>query len=183
MENIELIADPGIYPEGELKKIYHDYLLKRVGFEGCDACSTTSCCTSFYYVGPRVDDFEKEMVLDNIEKLGRRYDHIRGIINKTSYIPTKGRKQSSKRCQLLADDGRCMVYESRPDVCREFPLWLDIIDNVLAVTFDTSCRTNTQKIGQELKKLDNMIIDGYQISIGYQDSNELRSVYYLGDER
>lgn len=40
------------------------------------------------------------------------------------------------RCVFLGDDGRCRVYEDRPEGCRLYPLILDVVRNVVILHDD-----------------------------------------------
>lgn len=183
--NIEVIVNPEKYLGNKeiIRWADHDYLLKKLGFNGCVACDDCSCCKTFYNTGPYVKSHEKESVISAVEDLGRRYRHIMGIINKDGFIPTKGGK-SFKICQLLSDDNDCLINESKPERCREFPLWVDLSDDykIIMITFDTSCRPYCKDIFKNMEKLEGSTIDGRLISIGYQNSIELRCAYYEGDE-
>ncbi len=37
----------------------------------------------------------------------------------------KGTEAGAGRCVALQDDGRCSIYEHRPSVCREFPVFME----------------------------------------------------------
>ncbi len=183
--NIDVIVNPEKYEGNKemIKWIYHDYLLKKLGFDGCVACGDSSCCKTFYTKGPYVESHEKESVISAVEDLGRRYRHIKGIINKNSFIPTKGGK-SFNICQLLSDDNNCLINGSKPERCREFPLWVNLTDDykIITITFDISCRPYCKDVLKNMRKLKGSTIDGRLISIGYQNSVELRCVHYEGDE-
>ena len=52
--------------------------------------------------------------------------------------------QKDGRCIFLGDDGKCVIYSIRPNICRIFPFWCIRLDNgkikVIAHDIDPKCK-------------------------------------------
>ncbi|MDD2580917.1 MAG: YkgJ family cysteine cluster protein [Desulfuromonadaceae bacterium] len=88
------------------KKIYHGILLNapRDGDVRCQECGGV-CCRSFAAVEISWEEYKR------LQGLGARRLHL------SIYGPH--RLEIDYGCEFLAE-GRCSIYEERPDICRRF---------------------------------------------------------------
>ena len=88
-------------------------LLHREAFEEIDCLSCANCCAE---VGPRLNDTD-------VNRLARALSIKPGEL-KRQYLKIDEDGDTVFRehpCPLLMADNRCLVYESRPKACREYP--------------------------------------------------------------
>jgi len=88
------------------KKRYHGILLDapRDGDDRCRECGGV-CCSSFAAIDINWDEYER------LQKLGARRLQL------SLYGPHKF--EIDYGCEFLAE-GRCSIYDARPDICRRF---------------------------------------------------------------
>jgi Fe-S-cluster containining protein len=82
-------------------------------FEQIDCLSCANCCSS---VGPLVND-------QDIDRLSKALRMSRRELSESYLTEDEDGDMvfSSLPCPLLCPDNRCLVYESRPKACREYP--------------------------------------------------------------
>ncbi len=96
-------------PLGALEELSHFYEQVDAIFAGFTCDGSTDCCR-FGVTGREPYPTSIELAL--LERALSR----RGGIPKRRTLPLAG----ERRCELLSDGGRCVVYESRPLGCRSF---------------------------------------------------------------
>ncbi len=87
--------------------------LHEEAFEEIDCLSCANCCRR---VGPRLSELD-------ISRLGKALSMRRSEVE-YSYLKRDEDGDMVFRdhpCPLLLEDNRCLVYESRPKACREYP--------------------------------------------------------------
>jgi len=86
----------------------------------CQRCG--DCCRILGHPGVEVTKAEWEALEEAVYSL--KLDL--GTIERAKQIlclPTKG-KRGIRGCAFLTDTKECLVYDKRPKVCREFPIWI-----------------------------------------------------------
>ena len=94
----------------ELRSLYARIDRELEGW-GCDA--STDCCR-FGVTGR--EPYPTAVEVAELERAVR----ARGGLPKRRSLPVASRGRDERRCTLLGDDGRCLVYGSRPFGCRTF---------------------------------------------------------------
>ena len=126
------------------------------------------CCGSFNGISNRLTSISdvcySDIILlpndvENIRRIGRE-DLIAKAANGLSKLKT----YEDGTCHALKD-GRCLIYEARPAICKAFPLYLDMF---AGISYINDCPAFSEKINQEFyDRSKNSLLDIYQFWIDF----------------
>lgn len=108
-------------------KLYELNDMVKADTRGCDNCS--ACCRG---MGDSIRltpyDLYRLQAKTGLSYQALKEDHIGELEEGKLMMPYLKMKDATGACSFLGDDGFCLIHDSRPDICRLFPLGRAYLD-------------------------------------------------------
>ena len=112
----------------------------------CMCCG--DCCRVLSQTGARVT--KKEWVTLEKDIYNLKLDiRIIELAKQNLALPTKG-KRSVKKCAFITNTNECQIYNRRPRICREFPLWITEHETLVLIEVFLLC-PRAERLAEVLK--------------------------------
>lgn len=107
---------------------------------------TGQCCKLFVFTGVQISDREWKLLEKDIKLLKLSKEEFEKFKSQRT-LPVIGKKPP-KRCAFLKGENICVIYQKRPERCREYPIMIQQYKNSVIFHVSSDCPR-----GEELSKI------------------------------